>query len=128
MRLNMKRGSGRWDALHFCTIRLGDGLTKSMGESCRLKMRFDISGDRPPISDSNEIIIIQKQGPLPARMVCTDVARRARSKPAFGFDRYGAQCGHQVTRGRLKSGAIVDDNYFLTVGQGISDSLQRLCQ
>jgi len=49
---------------------------------------------------------------LPARVVCTDVARRARSKPAFGFDRYGAQCGNQVTRGLLKRGAIVDDNYF----------------
>ena len=82
MRLNMKRGSGRCDALHFCTIRLGDGLIKSIGESCRLKMRFDISGDRPPISDSNEIIIIQKQEPLPARMVCTDVARRAAPTPS----------------------------------------------
>ena len=61
MRPNMKRGSGRCDALHFCTIRLGAGLTKSIGEICRLKMRVDISGDRLPISDRNEIIIIQKQ-------------------------------------------------------------------
>ena len=112
MRPNMKRGLGRCDALHFCTIRQGACLTKSIGEICRLKVRVDISGDRLPISDSNGIIIIQKQEPLPARVVCTDVARRARSKPAFGFDRYGAQCGNQVTRGLLKCGAIVDDNYF----------------
>ena len=112
MRLNMKRRSGRCYVLHFCTIRLGAGLTKSIGESCSLKMRVDISGDRLPISDSKEIIIIQKQEPLPSRVVCTDVARRARSKPASGFDRYGAQCDNQVTRGLLKRGAIVDDNYF----------------
>jgi|SaaInl0LU_22_DNA_1037365.scaffolds.fasta_scaffold02248_7 hypothetical protein len=65
MRPNMKRGSGRCDALHFCTIRQGAGLTKSIGEICRLKVRVDISGDRLPISDSNGIIIIQNKSHCP---------------------------------------------------------------
>ena len=90
----------------------GAGLAKSIGEICRLKMRFYISGYRLPISDSNEIITIQQSEPLLARAVCTDVTRRGRSNPILGFNSYGAQCLGQVMRGLLKRGAIVDDNYF----------------
>ena len=92
MRLNMKRGSGRCDALHFRAIGPGGWPAKSIGEICRLKMRFYISGYRLPISDSNEIITIQQSEPLLARAVCTDVTRRGRSNPIFGFNSYGAQC------------------------------------
>ena len=58
MRLNMKHGLGCRDALHLCAIRLEAGAAKPIGEICRLNKRVDIAGDRLPISDGNQIIII----------------------------------------------------------------------
>jgi hypothetical protein len=64
---------------------------KSIGEICRLKICVDIAGDRLPLSDGNEYIIIKKKNTMIVTALSAAVARCARAEPPYGLYSHRAQ-------------------------------------